>query len=188
VCFFGVKFHVTWIVAGVFATFVKLNSTLMNRLLLFGLAAAMTLSCSGGKKEEAAETGFQISRTQEAAPEAQLAQTPVDLSNKGIGPIKKVTFSAEVDAKKAALGQDIFESKCTMCHEVGQRMIGPAVQGTLARRSPEWVANPLLNTQEMLQKDPIAKALLKEYNNAMMINQNLTEPEALAVLEYLRTL
>jgi hypothetical protein len=46
----------------------------------------------------------------------------------------------------------------------------------------------LLNTQEMLQKDPIAKALLKEYNNAMMINQNLTEPEALAVLEYLRTL
>ena len=177
-----------WFVPLVFATFVKLNDTLMNRLVLFGLTAALTLSCSGGKKEEAAETGFQISRTQEAAPVAKAAQTPVDLSNKGIGTIKKVTFPAEVDAAKAAQGQDIFESKCTMCHEVGQRMIGPAVQGTLERRSPEWVANLLLNTQEMLQKDPIAKALLKEYNNAMMINQNLSEPEALAVLEYLRTL
>jgi cytochrome c5 len=179
---------VYWFVPLVFATFVKLNDKLMNRLVLFGLTAALTLSCSGGKKEEAAETGFQISRTQEAAPVAKAAQTPVDLSNKGIGPIKKVTFTAEVDAAKAARGQDIFESKCTMCHEVGQRMIGPAVQGTLERRSPEWVANLLLNTQEMLQKDPIAKALLKEYNNAMMINQNLSEPEALAVLEYLRTL
>jgi outer membrane protein OmpA-like peptidoglycan-associated protein len=40
----------------------------------------------------------------------------------------------------------------------------------------------------MLQKDPIAKALLKEYNNALMINQNLSEDEAKAVAEYLRTL
>jgi outer membrane protein OmpA-like peptidoglycan-associated protein len=40
----------------------------------------------------------------------------------------------------------------------------------------------------MLQKDPIAKALLKEYTNALMINQNLSEDEAKAVAEYLRTL
>jgi hypothetical protein len=40
----------------------------------------------------------------------------------------------------------------------------------------------------MLKEDPIAKALLKEYNNILMINQNLSETEARAIAEYLRTL
>ncbi|MEK9559843.1 MAG: cytochrome c, partial [Flavobacteriaceae bacterium] len=43
-------------------------------------------------------------------------------------------------------------------------------------------------TNEQLQKDPKAKALLIEYNNALMIKQNLSEDEAKAVAEYLRTL
>ena len=48
--------------------------------------------------------------------------------------------------------------------------------------------NILLNPTEMLQKDPIAKALLKEYNNIQMLNQNLSQEEARAIVEYLRTL
>ncbi|MEO2099797.1 MAG: cytochrome c, partial [Flavobacteriaceae bacterium] len=37
-------------------------------------------------------------------------------------------------------------------------------------------------------QDPIAKALLKKYNNVMMLNQNLSEDEARSIAEYLRTL
>jgi len=48
--------------------------------------------------------------------------------------------------------------------------------------------NMLLNPTEMLEKDPIAKALLKEYNNTIMLNQNLSEEEARSIAEYLRTL
>jgi hypothetical protein len=48
--------------------------------------------------------------------------------------------------------------------------------------------NMILNPDGMLKEDPIAKALLKEYNNAIMLNQNLTEEEARNVAEYLRTL
>ena len=48
--------------------------------------------------------------------------------------------------------------------------------------------NMLLNPTEMLKQDPIAKALLKEYNNVMMLNQNLEDSEARAIAEYLRTL
>jgi len=48
--------------------------------------------------------------------------------------------------------------------------------------------NLLLNPTEMLKQDPIAKALLKKYNNVMMLNQNLSEEEARAITEYLRTL
>jgi cbb3-type cytochrome oxidase cytochrome c subunit len=69
-----------------------------------------------------------------------------------------------------------------------QRMIGPALKDIYDRRSPEWVMNMILNPEGMLKEDPIAKALLKEYNNAQMMNQNLSKEDARAVAEYLRTL
>jgi len=40
----------------------------------------------------------------------------------------------------------------------------------------------------MLKQDPIAKALLEEYNNVMMLNQNLSQDESRSIAEYLRTL
>ena len=69
-----------------------------------------------------------------------------------------------------------------------RKLIGPAMKGIYERRSPEWVMNMLLNPAEMLKKDPIAIALLKEYNNVMMLNQNLTEDETRAIAEYFRSL
>jgi hypothetical protein len=69
-----------------------------------------------------------------------------------------------------------------------QRMIGPALAGTLERRSPEWAMNMIMNPTEMIKKDPIAKALLKEYNNAIMLNQNVNQQDARALLEYIRSL
>ena len=45
-----------------------------------------------------------------------------------------------------------------------------------------------LNPEEMVNNDPIAKKLLVEFNGAPMANQNLTEDEARAVVEYFRTL
>ena len=69
-----------------------------------------------------------------------------------------------------------------------RKLIGPAMKGIYERRSPEWVMNMLLNPAEMLKKDPVAIALLKEYNNIMMLNQNLTNEEARSISEYLRTL
>ncbi len=74
------------------------------------------------------------------------------------------------------------------CHKPDKKFIGPAPKGILAKRSPEWVMNMILNPEEMVQKDPIAKALLVEYNGSPMANQGLTEAEARQVLEYFRTL
>jgi cytochrome c len=39
-----------------------------------------------------------------------------------------------------------------------------------------------------VKEDPIAKKLLVEYNMSPMANQNLSEADARAVLEYFRTL
>jgi len=89
---------------------------------------------------------------------------------------------------QAAKGKATFEMICVACHQVNQRMIGPAMAGVYERRSPEWVMNMILNPDGMLKEDPIAQALLKEYNNMIMNNQNLSEDEARALAEYLRTL
>ena len=46
----------------------------------------------------------------------------------------------------------------------------------------------ILNPEQMIKEDPIAKKLLMEFNGSPMANQNLTQDEARQVLEYFRTL
>ncbi|TXN37924.1 cytochrome c [Flagellimonas hymeniacidonis] len=159
----------------------------MKKILLFLALGAFIASC-GGKKEEKKD-GFEVSRTKSEDKKAQANEgVPVDLDNKGVGPIKNLEFPDDIDTEMAARGEAKFNAICVACHMVDQRMIGPAMEGVYERRSPEWVMNMILNPDEMLREDPIAKALLKEYNNAIMLNQNLTEAEARDLAEYLRTL
>lgn len=154
------------------------------------LIAACILVVGCGEKKEEKKDGFEVSRTKKEAKTEAAASggVPVDMDNKGIGPITSVTFDAEIDQELAKAGEAKFQMICTACHIIGQRMIGPDLTGVYDRRSPEWVMNMMLNPDGMLKEDPIAKALLKEYNNMVMTNQNLTEEEARALAEYLRTL
>ena len=154
--------------------------------MIFALGALIA-SC-GGKKEEKKDS-FEVSRTKTEDTKGQAKQeVPVDLDNKGVGPISNLEFPDEINDEMAARGKAKFDAICVACHMIDQRMIGPALKGVYERRSPEWVMNMILNPDGMLKEDPIAKALLKEYNNAIMLNQNLTEDEARDVAEYLRTL
>ena len=146
------------------------------------------ISC--GSKEEK-KKGFEYNRTQKIDKKSNNtseSKVLVDLDNKGIGPIKKVDFETTINNDLAEKGKATFNQKCTACHMANRKLIGPAMNGIYERRSPEWVMNLLLNPAEMLKKDPVAIALLKEYNNIMMLNQNLTNDEARSITEYLRTL
>jgi len=160
----------------------------MRKLFTLFALGALVLSC--GEKKEEKKDGFEMNRTKKE--EVKATETtggvPVDMDNKGVGPIENVDFGDEIDADMAAAGEEKFQAICTACHMAEQRMIGPALKGVYERRSPEWVMNMIINPDVMLKEDPIAKALLKEYNNAIMLNQNLSEDEARSVAEYLRTL
>lgn len=157
------------------------------------LFVSLLISC-GGKEEKKEET---ISY-QKKAPTEKKEDTPkveavkaserVDLTSKGVGPITSLELPAEIDQAMATQGADIFKKMCTACHRDGKKFIGPAPNGVLERRTPEWVMNMILNPEEMVQNDPLAKDLLIEFNGSPMANQNLTEDEARAVLEYFRTL
>ena len=161
----------------------------MKNLGLLLVLSALIAGCGGKEKKEESSDGFQVNRTKEEAPKQTSSDgVPADLDNKGIGPVTSVDFGASVDADRAAKGEETFKSICTACHMADQRLIGPALKGVYERRSPEWVMNMILNPDGMLKEDPTAKALMAEYNNAIMLNQNLTEDQARAVAEYLRTL
>jgi cytochrome c553 len=156
---------------------------------LFTLVALGALMVSCGEKKEEKKDGFEMNRAKkEVKKEAASAGVPVDMDNKGVGPFTSVSFDDEINTEMASAGQAKFQAICTACHMAEQRMIGPALKGVYDRRSPEWVMNMIINPDGMLKKDPIAKALLKEHNNAIMLNQNLSEEETRNVAEYLRTL
>ncbi|MCK0161372.1 c-type cytochrome [Allomuricauda sp. F6463D] len=159
----------------------------MKKIVLSLALGAMIISC--GEKKEEKKDGFEVNRTKTEEKKAETKEeVPVDLTNKGVGPITNLEFPEDINEEMAARGKAKFDAICVACHMIDKRMIGPAVKGVYDRRSPEWVMNMILNPNGMLKEDPIAQALLKEYNNAIMLDQNLTEEEARDVAEYLRTL
>lgn len=159
----------------------------MRKILAILAIGGLIISC--GEKKEEKKDGFEMNRAKkEVKSEVASEGVPVDLDNKGVGPITSVEFGEAVDADLAAKGEKTFSTICIACHMAEQRMIGPALKGVYERRSPEWVMNMILNPDGMIKEDPIAQALLKEYNNAIMLNQNLSEEDARAVAEYLRTM
>lgn len=161
----------------------------MKKLILFIALGAFIASCGDKKDEKKSDDGFEVSRKKSEDNNAKASEgVPVDLDNKGVGPIKDLEFPEDINEEMAARGEAKFNAICVACHQIEGRMIGPPMKGVYERRSPEWVMNMMLNPDGMLKEDPIAKALLKEYNNAIMLNQNLTEDEARDLAEYLRTL
>lgn len=149
-------------------------------LLIISGCIALFTSCSGNQEKQAPEANDTISK--------ENAVDPGDpMSNMGIGPIKNLVLG-DLDPAMAAEGEKIYKDMCSACHKPDEKFIGPAPKGILDRRSPEWVMNMILNPVEMVQKDPVAKQLLIEYNLAPMADQNLTEDQARKILEYFRTL
>ncbi len=160
---------------------------LIKSILLIVLIAVLN-SCGNSEKEEKQEIklGEPAKKETPKTNEATSSKDMIDMSNKGIGPIKSVTLNTEIDKALAAKGQTVFKNMCTACHKIDKKFIGPKLQGVTKLRAPEWIMNMILNPEEMIQKDPIAQQLLLESNMAVMANQNLKEEEARAILEYFR--
>lgn len=148
----------------------KKRNTYSVSLTLFILIFVLGIGCS--KKEENASS--------EESGKSKI--NPMEV--KGIGPVSKVDLGA-LDAKRAGKGKTEFESKCSACHKIDEKVVGPAIKGITTRRTPEWIMNMILNPVEMTQKDPIAKELLEEHLTQMTF-QNVSQDEARDMLEYFR--
>lgn len=135
---------------------------------------------------------FSCGNNSENKPEAPAEHKPssmlapkTEASPFGVGPIKTEIEVGAIDNNLAATGEEIFTTNCTACHKMDKRHVGPALAKVTTRRNPTWVMNMILNPDNMVKEDPVAKQLLAEYLSPMA-NQNLNEEQARAVLEYFR--
>lgn len=147
------------------------------KVLVLAIATIVFTSCgSDGKKS---------GKTSAPKEEKKEVVEMDPMKDKGIGPITSLSLG-DIDESLAATGKEVFKAKCSACHKMSKRFVGPGLAGVTERRTPEWIMNMILNPEEMVQKNPAAKKLLEEYLSPMA-NQSLTEDEARQILEYFRT-
>jgi cytochrome c len=141
-------------------------------------ALMLAASACGGRGEEPATQG----KSEPAAAGAEL--TPFELKN-GIGPVKTEITVGPIDHAMAERGEKTFEGKCSACHKMDEKYVGPALGKLMERRTPTYVMNMILNPEEMYTRHPAAKQLLAEHLTQMP-NLGLTQDEAREVVEYFR--
>ena len=108
------------------------------------------------------------------------------LADKGIGPIKTITLGT-IDQKLSTTGSKIFNRSCTSCHLLDAPITGPALRSEALSHSPEFIMNMLVNTVEMVGKDPFVNKTMARFGNLKMPATKLDGAKARAVLEFLRT-
>ncbi|MDH5718196.1 MAG: cytochrome c [Spirochaetia bacterium] len=104
----------------------------------------------------------------------------------GIGPVESVELGEAIDDAKVEKGAATFKLKCTPCHKITVKHVGPVLKDVTTRRKPEWIMNMILNPEEMIAKDPTAKKLLLENNMMKMVRTGISQDEARDILELFR--
>ena len=108
---------------------------------LFIVSILVFIGCGGSdEKKEKAEVkigNYNKTETNKTSETTSTKTGAIDLSNKGVGPVKNVELPETIDQTMALTGQEIFKLKCTACHKPTKKFIGPAPLGVLERRAPE---------------------------------------------------
>ncbi len=153
-------------------------------LSIVAIAALMT-SCSGEKPKTEVKEKAPVKK--EVKAETKTEASTVDfIDDKGVGPVTSLELG-ELDTALAGKGKAAYKSNgCTACHKISKRFVGPALKGVTQRRSPEWIMNMIMDPEGMVANNEAARQLLAEYS-APMANQNVSEEDARAILEYFRT-
>ena len=148
--------------------------------LMMATVAGM-VACNSGGDNKGATAGENNTQTNAENKTASNEANP-----KGIGPHQNVQLTHPLDEKMVAAGKSVYELKCGSCHKLtDEKLVGPGWKGVTDRRTPEWIMNFVVNVDEMIEKDPEAQKMLEECL-VRMPNQNLSEADARATLEFMR--
>lgn len=148
-------------------------------MALFVLSMFLLVACG-----EAGDAQLEKNASSETEAVESAAGETAGNDGLGVGPIKSVTIG-DLDKAMAAEGETLFTTNCAACHKIDKRFVGPALAGVTERRKPEWIMNMIMNPEQMVKEDPVAKELLAEYL-APMANQSITEDQARKIVEYFR--
>lgn len=84
-------------------------------------------------------------------------------------------------------GQKIFQQDCATCHKIGQKFIGPNLEGVTEKHSKVWLKKFIKGSQQMVKSgDPMAVSIFEEFNQIPMPdNPHLDEAALEALIAYL---
>lgn len=155
----------------------------MLTLLIAGMA--LIYACGGSEKKEGPKETFNASDVygdEKSDKEAEKAAK----ESRGVGKFTNVEIPATLDKVMAESGLKVYDLKCSACHKLTEeKLVGPGWKDVTARRKAEWIMNFATNTDEMIDKDPAAQAMLEECM-VRMPNQSLSDADARAVYEFMR--
>lgn len=108
--------------------------------------------------------------------------------NRGEGKFDENNFKlGKIDLTMAEKGKAISGTKCFSCHKITEeRLVGPGWKGVTTRRKAHWIMNFITNPEPMIDKDPELQAQL-EICLVRMPNQNLSEDDAIKIVEFMRS-
>ena len=152
---------------------------LIKHSLIILFALVLSACGSGDGNGEKAKNQSSASKSESGLTEFQMKH--------GIGPVTEpIKLDDEIDEEMAERGKEVFRTKCSACHKMEERYVGPPLADVTEKRSPAYIINMIMNPQEMTKKHPEARAMLQEYMNQMTY-QNVKQEDARAIVEYLRT-
>lgn len=150
-----------------------------------GTLLVMTLLAACGERSGGAGNAA-ASAPSAAAPAANAGGLTDYGFKNGIGPITTEVVLGAPDHGSAEKGEKLFEQKCSACHKMHEKYVGPPLGGIVQKVGPTFVMNMALNPEGMYTRHPDVKKLLGEYMTQMP-NQQLTPEDARAIVEYLRS-
>lgn len=155
----------------------------MKKIFVIGIVALVIAAC--GSNNKPAETEETTEPTTTTAQETTNTNPSYD-PHRGEGKFTKVEISPQLNKAEAESGEKVYSVKCSSCHKLtDEKLVGPGWKGVTSRHTPEWIMNFVTNTDDMLNKDPKAQAML-EICLVRMPNQNLTDKDARDVYEFMR--
>lgn len=148
---------------------------------------ACTWACSNNNERSSGGAASPAASSAGSSADNTAASAPADYDTlKGKGKFTHVDLKADIDPKLVEAGKGVYDVKCSACHKLtSEKLVGPGWLGVTERRKPEWIMNFVTNTDEMIDKDPHAQALL-QICMVRMPNQHLSDDDARNILEFMR--
>ena len=152
-------------------------------IVLLAVTGTFFIYSCGGDEQKPGESKDQL-----AIMQGQSASkvNPAYDADRGKGKFTNVEIANTLDPAMVTAGEKVYNIKCSGCHKLtNEKLVGPGWKDVTTRHKAEWIMNFVTNTDEMIDKDPKAQAML-ELCMVRMPNQNISDEAARGVYEYMR--
>jgi len=139
-------------------------NTMLSRTSSWLLGLLLTLTMSSALAQQTAT----VTKNGVTGGDGAAKATPAGAVAAAASPSGAATPAAG-DAAAIAAGDALFKNNCSQCHAVNEKVVGPALNGILKRRTLAWVIPWVHNPQKVINSgDEYAVKLYNEYAKQQM--------------------